>query len=89
MYVRGAWNIGMMKMSKQDLFAGLGVLALAVALGIPGFAQGGMGPSGFGGPRGSGGPGMMASRPSSPAGGPVSLERSGLGERDDTAAWRR
>ena len=65
-----------MTMSKRDLFAGLGVLALAVALAIPGLAQGGMGPGGSGGPRGPGGPGMMGPGPTSPTGGPVNLDRA-------------
>src|SRR5713226_4632254 len=68
----------MMTTSKQDLFAGLGVLALAVALAIPGLAQGGMGPGGSSGPRGPGGPGMMGPGygVNSPAGGPVNLDRA-------------
>lgn len=63
-------------MSKRCLVAGLGVLALVVALAIPGLAQGGMGPGGSGGPRGPGGPGMMGPGPNSPASGPVSLDRA-------------
>ncbi len=63
-------------MSKQYLFAGLGVLALAVALAIPGLAQPGMGRGGSGGPSGLGGPGMMGPGygVNSPAGGPANLD---------------
>ncbi len=57
-------------MSNRDLFAGLGVLVLAVALAIPGLAQPGTGPGGTGGP-GMMGPGYGVN---SPAGGSANLD---------------
>jgi hypothetical protein len=66
----------MTTMSWRYLLAGLGVLALAVALVVPGLAQPGMGPGSFGGPGGPGDPGMIGPGygPNSPAGGPVQLD---------------
>jgi hypothetical protein len=68
-------------MSNRDLFAGLGVLVLVVALAIPGLAQPGMGPAGTGGPGGSGEPCMMGPGygVNSPAGGSANLD--GAAER--------
>ncbi len=65
-----------MTMSKRYLVAGLGVLALAVAMAVPGLSQSGMSPGGPGGQGGSGGPSMMGPGygGNSPAGGPATLD---------------
>jgi hypothetical protein len=79
----------MTAMSKRYLLAGLGVLALAVALVVPGLAQSGMGSGSSGGPGGPWGPGMMGPGygPNSPAGGPVGLD--GAADRVNEALRRR
>ncbi len=63
-------------MGRRYLLVGIGVLILAVAFAISGFAQPGMGPHSPGGP---GGPGIMGSGdpgygPTAPAAGQVTLD---------------